>query len=77
MLLSSIFKFLHVFVVIKAKTIMVHEEDERDVITGLEQKTNYGRPNWDDIFMKVAQTHPSTHVGVFFCGVAALSHEVS
>ncbi|CAK8682628.1 unnamed protein product [Clavelina lepadiformis] len=60
----------------QAKTIMVHEEDERDVITGLEQKTNYGRPNWDDIFMKVAQTHPSTHVGVFFCGVAALSHEL-
>ena len=61
----------------QAKTIFAHEEDDRDVITGFEQKTNYGRPNWDDIFSKVSRNHPNTHVGVFFCGVAALSHVVS
>ena len=55
----------------------MHEEDERDIITGFEQKTNYGRPNWDEIFSKVARFHPTTHIGVFFCGVAALSHTVS
>uniref|UniRef100_H2Y444 FAD-binding FR-type domain-containing protein n=1 Tax=Ciona savignyi TaxID=51511 RepID=H2Y444_CIOSA len=60
----------------QAKTIYAHEEDSRDVITGLEQKTNYGRPNWDEIFSKTAQSHPNTHVGVFFCGVAALSAKV-
>jgi len=60
----------------QAKAIAAHEEDERDVITGFEQKTHYGRPNWDDIFKKTAETHPNTHVGVFFCGVAALSTKV-
>lgn len=29
----------------------------------------YGRPNWDRIFQSVAQEHPATEVGVFFCGV--------
>ncbi|XP_078486221.1 LOW QUALITY PROTEIN: putative NADPH oxidase 2 [Ciona intestinalis] len=57
----------------QAKAIYAHEEDTHDVITGLEQKTNYGRPNWDEIFSKTARDYPNTHVGVFFCGVAALS----
>ena len=54
----------------------MHEEDERDIITGFEQKTNYGRPNWDEIFSKVSGFHPNTDIGVFFCGVAALSRKV-
>lgn len=57
----------------QAKAIFVHEEDERDVITGLEQKTNYGRPNWDEIFKRISTDHPDSQAGVFFCGVAALS----
>ena len=56
--------------------IYAAEEDERDVITGFEQKTHYGRPAWDDVFANVAQNHPNTDIGVFFCGVAALSHQV-
>lgn len=64
----------------QAKAIFVHEEDDRDVITGLEAKTNYGRPNWDEIFSKVSSEHQGTQIGVFFCGVAALSkilHQMS
>lgn len=57
----------------QAKTIFVHDEDNVDVITGLEQKTMFGRPNWNEIFTNIATTHPNTEVGVFFCGVAALS----
>nr|CAB3235208.1 predicted NADPH oxidase 2 [Phallusia mammillata] len=60
----------------QAKAIAAHEEDERDVITGLEQKTHFGRPNWDELFRNIGQTHPNTHIGVFFCGVAALSHQL-
>nr|XP_039256195.1 cytochrome b-245 heavy chain-like isoform X1 [Styela clava] len=57
----------------QAKAIFVHEEDQRDVITGLEQKTNFGRPNWDDIFSRIADMHTEREVGVFFCGAASLS----
>ena len=42
---------------LKARNIALHEESETDVITGLKQKTNYGRPNWDSIFQDVANKH--------------------
>ena len=38
----------------QALNIVTHEEDVYDVITGLKQKTFYGRPNWDDVFANVA-----------------------
>ena len=41
----------------KARNIALHEESETDVITGLKQKTNYGRPNWDSIFHDIAEKH--------------------
>uniref|UniRef100_A0A452J5F7 FAD-binding FR-type domain-containing protein n=1 Tax=Gopherus agassizii TaxID=38772 RepID=A0A452J5F7_9SAUR len=44
-----------------------------DVITGLRQKTFYGRPNWDTEFRQIAENHPSNSIGVFFCGPKALS----
>jgi len=57
-----------------ARNIVLHDGDTEDVITGLKQKTNYGRPNWDSIFQTAAQTHAGSDVGVFFCGPAVLSH---
>jgi NADPH oxidase len=37
----------------------MREGDEADAITGLRQKTNFGRPDWDKIFGELAQKHPS------------------
>ena len=42
---------------LQARNIILHENDEEDVITGLKQKTNFGRPNWDEIFRTTAQKH--------------------
>ncbi|KAF6019113.1 NOX3 [Bugula neritina] len=56
-----------------ARNVALHEEEEVDVVTGLQQKTNYGRPNWDQIFSKTSEDHPKTSIGVFFCGPAVLS----
>jgi len=58
----------------QARNIALHEGSDRDVITGLQQKMNFGRPNWDQIFKGVADSHPKTDIGVFFCGPAVLSH---
>jgi len=58
----------------QAKAIFVNEGEKQDAITGLEQKTYYGRPNWDQVFKKTAEKHSDKDIGVFFCGVAALSH---
>uniref|UniRef100_A0A8C3QI40 NADPH oxidase 3 n=1 Tax=Cyanoderma ruficeps TaxID=181631 RepID=A0A8C3QI40_9PASS len=56
-----------------ATHIALHCDDKMDVITGLRQKTCYGRPNWDNEFKQLAENHPSNSIGVFFCGPKALS----
>ncbi|KAG1930040.1 NADPH oxidase [Pimephales promelas] len=38
---------------------MVHFDKDTDIITGLKQKTHYGRPNWDREFEQVRQENPS------------------
>ncbi|CAJ0911559.1 7719_t:CDS:2 [Entrophospora sp. SA101] len=49
--------------------ILVNDDGNvKDTITGLRAPTHYGRPNWDKIFSKMRDQHPSTDVGVFFCG---------
>eukprot|EP00794_Sanderia_malayensis_P000504 gene504-1151_t len=58
----------------EARNIALHEGSDRDVITGLQQKMNFGRPNWDQIFKSVADKHAKTNIGVFFCGPSVLSH---
>ncbi|XP_045699536.1 NADPH oxidase 3, partial [Phyllostomus hastatus] len=53
--------------------IALHWDENTDVITGLRQKTFYGRPNWNNEFRRMAYNHPSSSVGVFSCGPKALS----
>ncbi|EMP38084.1 NADPH oxidase 3 [Chelonia mydas] len=57
----------------RATHIALHEDEKMDVITGLRQKTFYGRPNWDTEFRQIAENHPSKSIGVFFCGPKALA----
>ncbi|XP_056126294.1 NADPH oxidase 1 [Rhinichthys klamathensis goyatoka] len=52
---------------------MVHFDKDTDIITGLKQKTHYGRPNWDREFEQVRQENPSSVVGTFLCGPQALA----
>jgi len=49
---------------------------DRDAITSLRAPTHFGRPNWDRVFTGIAETHPDTDVGVFFCGPPALSKQL-
>jgi hypothetical protein len=42
---------------------ILHEGDEADPVTGLQQKTHYGRPNWDKIF----ETLSKNHAGYVLC----------
>ncbi|KFQ31019.1 PREDICTED: NADPH oxidase 3 [Merops nubicus] len=57
----------------QATHIVLHYDDKMDVITGLRQKTCYGRPNWDNEFKQLAEKHPGNNIGVFFCGPKTLS----
>jgi NADPH oxidase len=49
---------------------------EKDAITSLRAPTHFGRPNWDRVFGSLAEKHPETDVGVFFCGPAVLSRQL-
>uniref|UniRef100_A0A2K6F901 NADPH oxidase 3 n=1 Tax=Propithecus coquereli TaxID=379532 RepID=A0A2K6F901_PROCO len=53
--------------------IALHWDENTDVITGLKQKTFYGRPHWNNEFKRIAYNHPGSSIGVFFCGPKALS----
>nr|XP_048317264.1 cytochrome b-245 heavy chain isoform X2 [Myodes glareolus] len=57
----------------QADHFAVHHDEEKDVITGLKQKTQYGRPNWENEFKTIASQHPNTRIGVFLCGPEALA----
>uniref|UniRef100_A0AAQ4R007 NADPH oxidase 1 n=1 Tax=Gasterosteus aculeatus aculeatus TaxID=481459 RepID=A0AAQ4R007_GASAC len=46
---------------------------DTDVVTGLKQKTNYGRPAWDKEFEQVRKENPTSVVGTFLCGPAVLA----
>ena len=65
---------------------------EKDAITKLRAPTHFGRPNvsspsawltwtqWDRVFESIANKHPDTDCGVFFCGPPVLSrtlHQMS
>ncbi|ETW77417.1 putative NADPH oxidase [Heterobasidion irregulare TC 32-1] len=49
---------------------------EKDAITSLRAPTHFGRPNWDRVFSSIAEKHPETDVGVFFCGPTVLSKQL-
>ncbi|XP_011478240.1 NADPH oxidase 1 [Oryzias latipes] len=53
--------------------VIVHFDEDTDVVTGLKQKTHYGRPNWDKEFDQVRKENPASVVGTFLCGPAALA----
>ena len=61
----------------EAKQIAVNHSDAYDLFTGLEQKTHYGRPNFDLFFQEYANKNEidqvKENVGVFFCGPSPLS----
>lgn len=63
----------------EAKQIAVNHEDKYDLFTGLEQKTNYGRPNFEAFFKQLIDNkndYAKEEVGVFFCGPKNLSAEL-
>ncbi|KAJ7202288.1 ferric reductase NAD binding domain-containing protein [Mycena pura] len=54
--------------------IIVHDVGaEEDAITSLRAPTHFGRPNWDRAFASLAEKHPESDIGVFFCGPATIA----
>ncbi|KDP26234.1 hypothetical protein JCGZ_22480 [Jatropha curcas] len=47
-----------------------------DVVSRTEVPTQFGRPNWFNIFSKLASRHRGERIGVFYCGASALAREL-
>ncbi|KAF7849015.1 hypothetical protein BT93_L1337 [Corymbia citriodora subsp. variegata] len=53
-----------------------HAKHGFDILSGTRVRTHFGRPNWREVFIKVASKHPYTTVGVFYCGMPVLAKEL-
>ncbi|XP_071942541.1 NADPH oxidase 5-like [Antedon mediterranea] len=51
---------------------IMHQKDNRDLITGLKTRTQPGRPDWKAVMSKIASENKGK-VRVFFCGSPALA----
>ena len=68
----------------EAKQIATNDADPYDLFTGLEAKTNYGRPNFEVYFKQIIEdkqqqldlNNHKQQIGVFFCGPKNLSSEL-
>ena len=47
-----------------------------DPITGLQTKTNYGRPNFNKLFLNWAKRFPGKTIGIFYCGPKQLGNQL-
>ncbi|CAL4906212.1 unnamed protein product [Urochloa decumbens] len=47
-----------------------------DVVSGTRVRTHFARPNWRDVFKRVACAHQGQRVGVFYCGDQKVTPEL-
>lgn len=51
---------------------ILHQKEDRDLVTGLKARTNAGRPNWNKVFTKLREEKKG-QVTVFYCGNPVLA----
>ncbi|KAL2508522.1 putative respiratory burst oxidase-like protein H [Forsythia ovata] len=50
-----------------------HAKNGVDVVSESRIRTHFARPNWKKVFTHLATTHPSSRIGVFYCGSPTLT----
>ncbi|XP_073010095.1 respiratory burst oxidase homolog protein E-like [Typha latifolia] len=53
-----------------------HAKHGVDIVSGTRVRTHFARPNWKEVFTRIANKHPSATVGVFYCGAPTLAKEL-
>ncbi|CAD6267638.1 unnamed protein product [Miscanthus lutarioriparius] len=53
-----------------------HAKSGVDVVSGTRVRTHFARPNWRDVFKRVACNHQGQRVGVFYCGDQKVTPEL-
>ncbi len=55
---------------------LLNQTSGPDPITGLQSKTNYGRPNFERLFKIWSQEFEGKTIGVFYCGPKVLGSKL-
>ncbi|PKI31182.1 hypothetical protein CRG98_048428 [Punica granatum] len=50
-----------------------HAKNGLDVVSDSRIRTHFARPNWRKVFSQLASAHPSSRIGVFYCGSPTLT----
>ncbi|XP_021900242.1 respiratory burst oxidase homolog protein D [Carica papaya] len=53
-----------------------HAKNGVDVVSGTRVKSHFAKPNWRQVYKKIALHHEGARVGVFYCGAPALTKEL-
>ncbi|KAH9804793.1 Respiratory burst oxidase [Citrus sinensis] len=53
-----------------------HAKHGVDILSGTRVRTHFARPNWKEVFSRVATKHPNATIGVFYCGMPVLAKEL-
>ncbi|KAM1528881.1 hypothetical protein ACFX1Z_018158 [Malus domestica] len=53
-----------------------HAKHGVDILSGTRVRTHFARPDWKEVFTKIASKHPYSTVGVFYCGMPMLAKEL-
>ncbi|XP_062181799.1 respiratory burst oxidase homolog protein B-like [Phragmites australis] len=55
---------------------LIYAKHGVDVVSGTRIKTHFARPNWCNVYKRVALNHRNQRVGVFYCGTTVLVKEL-
>ncbi|KAH7578483.1 hypothetical protein JRO89_XS01G0387400 [Xanthoceras sorbifolium] len=53
-----------------------HAKNGVDIVSGTRVKSHFAKPNWRNVYKRIALNHTDTRVGVFYCGAPALTKEL-
>ncbi|MCD7458476.1 hypothetical protein HAX54_038351 [Datura stramonium] len=58
------------------KVSLHHAKNGVDIVSGTRVKSHFAKPNWRNVYKRIALNHPEAKVGVFYCGAPALTKEL-
>ncbi|WOL02532.1 respiratory burst oxidase [Canna indica] len=53
-----------------------HAKHGVDVVSGTRVKSHFARPNWRNVYKRIALKHTGKRIGVFYCGAPMLTKEL-
>uniref|UniRef100_A0A1J3IUE9 Respiratory burst oxidase-like protein D n=1 Tax=Noccaea caerulescens TaxID=107243 RepID=A0A1J3IUE9_NOCCA len=53
-----------------------HAKNGVDVVSGTRVKSHFAKPNWRQVYKRIAVQHPGKRIGVFYCGAPGLTKDL-